>query len=305
MFTRFLGALLAAAIALSAPSLQAQANQPNAIRVKPVQVMDNQGFGRPLTAFTLMVPANWQATGGVVWGSDGGCNRSGYNFNWRADSADHSEGIGLLPVISWQSQPGGPCPQLQVRNARDFLTQVTQRLIPNAQVLDYRQRPDLLRDLQALTNRQDYGTMATETTVDAGELLIGFPDKDTGRDTRASLMAQVILWRVTMPGSYGMPGYDASGGTSLPGFVAAAPAGQLNLRIAEVIRKSIRPGMEWQREIAKHHAVLARQNQQHFNKMQQITTQTNNEINDIINRGYEHFMTKLSQLGADAEMMQR
>lgn len=283
MFTRLLGLLIACAAALP---LLAQGTNPDAIRVKPVDVIDSQGFGRPLTAFSLMVPSHWQATGGVVWGWDGGCNRSGYNFNWRAESEADGEGIGLLPVISWQSQPGGPCPQLQVNSARDFLTQISQRLIPNAQFLDYRQRPDLLRDLQSLTSRQDYGSMAYETTVDAGELLIGFVDPDTGRDMRASLMAQIIRWRITTPEMYGMPGTDVSGGSSMPGFVAAAPAGRLNLRVAEAIRKSIRPGLEWQQEIAKHQAVLARQNSQHASKMSQITTRANSEISDIIHQGY-------------------
>ena len=278
--------LFSAAVFLAAGPIAAQADTPGAIRVKPVEVTDTQGFGRPLTAFTLMVPHHWTVSGGVVWGQNTGCNRSGYNFDWRAETTDESEGIGILPVVTWQSQPGGPCPQMNIRSARDFLTQVSQRLVPNAQILDYRQRPDLLSDLQSLTSRQDYGSMAYETAVDAGEVLISFPDPETGRDMRASLMAQIILWRITTPAMFGMAGMDVSGGSSLPGFVAGAPAGRLDLRIAEAIRKSIRPGLEWQREIARHEAVLARQNRQHSSKMAQITAQTNSDISDIIHQGY-------------------
>lgn len=262
------------------------AQQGSSVRVRPVEVVDRQGFGRPLTAFTLMVPSHWQTVGGVVWGSDGGCNRSGYNFDWRATTQDESEGVGLLPVITWQSQAGGPCPQMQVSDARDFLTAIVAKILPQATVLDYRRRPDLLGELQALSSRQDYGSMAYETAVDAGEVLIGF--REDGRDVRASVIAQIMLWRITTPEMYGLAGMELSGGASLPGFVAAAPAGRLNLRVSEAIRKSIQPGPEWTREIARHHAVLNRQNAQHANRMSQITSQTNNEISDIIHQGYRN-----------------
>lgn len=264
----------------------AWAQQAPSLRVKPVDIVDRQGFGRPLTAYRLMIPHAWEPHGGVVWGSDGGCNRSGYNFDWRASNADETEGVALLPVINWQSQPGGPCPQMNVRNARDFLTTVTQKTLPNARILDYRQRPDLMQELQSLSSRQDYGSLAYEMTVDAGEVLIAF--QNNGVDSRASVIAQVILWRMTTPAMYGMPGTDVSGGASLPGFVASAPAGQLDLRVSEAIRKSIQSGQEWSREIARHHAVLNQQNRQHSSRMSQITAQTNNEVSDIIHQGYRN-----------------
>ncbi|MGV6804630.1 MAG: hypothetical protein ACWA49_10525 [Ruegeria sp.] len=253
------------------------------LRVHPVQVVDNTGFGRPLSAFSVMVPMHWKTKGGVVWKIDN-CNTSGYNFDWQATSQDESEGVGILPVVMWQSQPGGPCPQMNVSNARDFLTAVVERILPNASVLDYRQRPDLSRDLQALTSRQDYGVFAQETTVDAGEILVGFVED--GKDVRASIIAQIIMWRTTMPPAYGMPGMDIRGGISLPGFIAAAPAGRLDLRVSEAIRKTFTPGQEWTREIAKHHEILNRQARDHAGKMSDITSKTNSEISDIINKGY-------------------
>ncbi|WP_424932910.1 hypothetical protein [Amaricoccus macauensis] len=255
------------------------------LRMKPVDVIDAQGFGRPLVAFSLMVPHHWREQGGVVWGNFGGCNRSGYNFDWRSGLPDDSEGVAILPALSWQSQPGGPCPQMQVSNARDFLATVAAQSIPGAQVIDYRQRPDLLTEMQGVAGRQDYGSMAYETAVDAGEALIAF--QQDGREMRASVIAQIMMWRLTTPEMYGLPGQDIRGGASNPGFVAAAPAGRLNLQVAEAIRKSIRPGPEWQRQIAQHHAVLSRQNTQHASAMSRINSQASNEIMGIINDGYQ------------------
>ena len=278
---------VAASMLVLSGFLPAQAQQGQGIpglHVKPVEVVDRTGFDRPLTAYTLMVPHHWQVTGGVVWNVGGGCNTSGYNFDWRAAAPDDSEGVALLPVVQWQSQPGGPCPQMSVRNAYDFLAAVTQQILPNAQILDYRQRPDLMQELQAMVSRQDYGSFVSEQTVDAGEVLIGYTEN--GREFRASMMVQLLMWRMTTPAMYGMPGIDMAGGMSLPGFVAAAPAGRLDLRVAEAIRKSIAPGPEWSQRIAQHHRVLNRQNAQHASRQSQITSQTYSEISDMIHQGY-------------------
>ncbi len=141
-----------------------------------------------------------------------------------------------------------------------------------------------MKDIEALAYRQDYGSFASEMRVDAGEVLVGFTEG--GRDMRGSIAAQVMLWRMTTPAMHGLPGIDVGGGTSLPAFAAVAPAGRLDLRVAELIRKSVRPGAEWSQEIARHHAVLNRQNREHATRMSQITSQTNAEIGDIIHQGY-------------------
>ncbi|KAA5605168.1 hypothetical protein F1188_12890 [Roseospira marina] len=278
-------ALMAALMAALTATGPAVAQDRTALHVRPVPVMDTQGFGRPLVAYTVMVPVQWQEQGGVQWDPANACNRSGYNFSWKAGLPDDSAGVAILPTITWTSQPGGPCPQLQIGSARDLLTQYVGRLIPNARVLDFRPRPDLIRDLQALVYRENASGLSYETTVDAGELLIAFTD-ERGRDMRASIAATAMLWRITLAGMSGMPGMTVSGGSSMPGFVAAAQAGQLDLRMAEMIRKSIRPGPEWSREIARHHAVLNRQNAQHSSRMAEITSQTNREISEIISQGY-------------------
>ncbi len=120
--------------------------------------------------------------------------------------------------------------------------------------------------------------------MDAGEVLVEFTEN--GRDMRGTIAAQVMMWRMTTPEMYGILGIDVGGGTSLPAFAAVAPAGRLDLRVAELIRKSIRPGADWLQEIARHHAVLNRQNREHATRMSQITSQTNAEISDIIHQGY-------------------
>ena len=261
-----------------------QQQPPSAIHVKKVEVVDRQGFGRPLAAFTMLVPTHWQTAGGVQWDPQNACNRSGYNFAWKAGLPDDTQGVAVLPSITWTTQPGGPCPQLHIGSAQDLLTVYAQQLMPGGQILDYRHRADIAKDLRALAYRQDYGSFAMERRVDAGELLVGYTEN--GRDMRASIIAQVMMWQTTLPAMYGQPGSAMGGGMSLPAFAAIAPAGQLDLRVAELIRKSVRPGPEWSREIARHHAVLNGQNRQHANRMAEINSKANSEISDIIHQGY-------------------
>ena len=280
--------LAAIAVAVLAIAATAQTQSPDtngALHVKQVQAMDTTGFGRPLTAFSMLVPTHWKTQGGIVWAPNNRCNRSGYFFAFGAGNEAETEGVAILPQITWTTQPGTACPQLQVGGARDLLTIYAQQLAEGAQVVDYRPRPDLMKDLQALAYRNDYGGMVSEQAVDAGEVLIAY--QENGRDMRGTLSAAVIMWRIATPAQYGFAGQDIRGGVSLPAFGAFAEAGRLDLHVAETIRKSIVPGPEWSQEIARHHAVMNRQNQQHANRMSQITSQANSEISDIIHKGYQ------------------
>ncbi|MCG6870529.1 MAG: hypothetical protein LJE91_17885 [Gammaproteobacteria bacterium] len=37
------------------------------LRLKQVELVDAQGFERPMTALTLLIPVDWRAQGGVSW----------------------------------------------------------------------------------------------------------------------------------------------------------------------------------------------------------------------------------------------
>src|SRR5690606_30861811 len=124
-------------------------------------------------------------------------------------------------------------------------------LLPAAKVIDFRARPDLLKGLEGFASQTPYGNGAySETGIDAGEVLIAYAEN--GRDMRGIVAAVVVLWHSHFPGSpslvAGLPGtpdLDIYGGSSLPAFGAFAPAGQLDTRTAEMIRKSAQPGAEW------------------------------------------------------------
>lgn len=160
-------------------------------------------------------------------------------------------------------------------------------------MIDFRARPDLLEGMAASASRTPFGNGAyMETAIDAGEVLLAFTDN--GRDMRAVVTAVVELWHVHFPGSPSMmagvpsvPDQNVFGGISMPVFGAFAPAGQLDTRTAEMIRKSLRPGAEWTRRIAEHQAVINRQQRQGAIDRHNIRMRSIREVSDIINEGYE------------------
>jgi len=293
---RVAAAAALAALALGVPSSSAQQQPGGGIRVKQVAAMDNNGFDRPLPAFSLMVPFDWKTEGGVVWARDP-CNAMGYNFAFEASSPDRAFGVSVLPTASWSAYYGMPapqsgCAQADIRSADAFLQWYVPRLVPGARLLDYRPRPDLLKEAGVSASQTALGGGAyTETAADAGEVLVAFESE--GRQLRGSVAAVIVLWHSHFPGSPSMmagvpgtPDMDVFGGSSLPAFGAFAPDGALDLRTAELIRKSIVPGAEWSRRIAEHRAVINRQNRQTATNIGNIQAQTSREIGDMISKGY-------------------
>ncbi|MFC3613693.1 hypothetical protein ACFORG_07955 [Lutimaribacter marinistellae] len=280
------------AVAISAmlvmPGIAQQLGQVPGLRTQLAAVVDAQGFGQPVPAARIMIPAGWSTKGGVIWTPQDSCNPYGYNYEWQAGSPDETQGVFLLPMVRWVEQADGRgCPQKSIRDARGLLQWITEAVLPQARIIDYRARPDLVQEANLRGGRTDYGYgMSMTTTVDAGEVLIAFQDK--GREMRASIAVAMMSWVSEMQGSYGMPGIRVAGGSSLPGFGAVAPDGQLDLRTVELIRRSITPDPEWSRRIAQHHRVIDRQNAKGAMDRSRIVSRTNSEISDIIHQGYQN-----------------
>lgn len=61
----------AALSAVLAAHLPANANPrelpPGTLRVQQLEIIDRQGFERPMLAVTMLLPAGWQQEGAIVW----------------------------------------------------------------------------------------------------------------------------------------------------------------------------------------------------------------------------------------------
>src|SRR5690606_14342944 len=71
-------------------------------RLASVQIVDQAGFGRPMPAMHLQVPAGWQATGGVTWNDNANCYANMVQVAWSAIGPDSLSVIEVMPDFGWQ-----------------------------------------------------------------------------------------------------------------------------------------------------------------------------------------------------------
>lgn len=139
-------------------------------------IVDAQGFGQPIEAATLELPAGWTSEGGVGWQRDVACAGNQMRLNWVARSPDGQQALELMHPFTWQLQgrsvPLNPCPVLPIASAREFLLAVVQQRRPGAQVVDYLDRPDLREQAQS---QAAPGAPGARRHFDAGELRIVYP----------------------------------------------------------------------------------------------------------------------------------
>lgn len=280
----FAHACLAASMAFAASHGAAQT-----LHVQRVDILDRHGFDQTVPAASILVPVGWQDNGGIAWGIQDNCNHYGYNFSWFAAEPSGAAGVAVLPIVRWvgQQQDYNACPILEVNSARQLLGLLAAEFVPGSRVLDYRPRPDLLKEAGLQNSRHDNGYGVVEQSVDAGEVLIAFID-DNGHEMRGVLSAAVIGWRSTFRGaSYGMPDTVLSGGSNLPAFLHFARNGTLDFGLGETVRKTITPNRQWAQAIARHHYIIDKDRRQTAFNISQIYHDANQEINRIIHEGYQ------------------
>jgi hypothetical protein len=166
----FTSAILFASLALQAAA-QGQKNssasappgvpQAHVLRMKMVTAVDRYGFEKPLTAVSVLVPAEWQSQGGTTWNIKDKCNT--IQTTLKATGPD-GRGIEFFPMMSWvwaddprplqaiaaqTAQFGAhPCDVAPPMSASEFLRRNLNRYRPAAQLVGIEPAPKLLAALQ-------------------------------------------------------------------------------------------------------------------------------------------------------------
>ncbi|MEQ1932147.1 MAG: hypothetical protein ABL957_16665 [Parvularculaceae bacterium] len=268
------------------------------LRLDPAVIVDATGFEQPMGAVTLFVPHGWRAQGGVLWASDYQCT-NGYNFAWSAASPDGAMTLGVAPQTGWayassgaaSPQPG--CPVMTLASARAYLEASVRNFIPDARILDYRDRPDLVAEAGIRAQRTQMPLGETQVFGEGGEVLFAFASG--GRDMRGSLAAVVQFSRMVtdMTSMYAndptiaqMPNAATLRTESVtafahPGFYATAPNGQLNLGFFEALRKTMVANPQWLARISKHNTAIGRVAIEESRKRAGMIARSNEEISRI------------------------
>lgn len=243
------------------------------LRVQRVEIMDNQGFERPMPAATALIPLGWRAEGGIVWNIGGCVPRT---TNWSATAPDGNHGIVLIPGELWKwdnfAPAGGPCPRAQFASIRQYLEDLVGRMRPGARVIDYRNREDLAQPFQQRNKVFPMGNGEMRSWVEAGEILVAYTNQ-TGVDMRETVSA-IGFFDVTRTATINGGVMETLVGQALNGYAVHAPSGQLDFRANELLRKGIVPAPEWSARIASSEAAIAKD-----------TTETYHNISGTIAEG--------------------
>lgn len=294
MISRYLLSCFAAAVVL--PAMRAatpSGSPPNTYRFQRATIIDRQGFGRPLTAASLLIPAGWNSEGGIVWQiNNSGCGKNGTRFEWHAVAPDGTSAVEILPEETWTGNNlpiagmQQTCPNITITTVKDFLSWYVQRHRPNARILDYRARPDLVKKLQQFNRTDNTLGGQMETRVECGEALLGYSLNN--QEVREAMSVATVFYLSRMQGVFPGEIREFLTLSVLPGFAVRAPNGELDFRLVETIRRSIQPGAEWSAAMAQHNAKIAQINLKGAADRHAIQQKTFQEIAEINQQGYEN-----------------
>lgn len=285
--------VLTALTALSAVTTRggAQKSAP-ALRVQRAEILDRQGFEKPMVAFTLLVPAGWRSEGAVEWTRPDQCGPL-YVLNWRAVAPDGAGAMQIIPGEKWSAStlpPQGPdrCLHSAAASSCAYLEWWVRRNRPNARIMDFRPRPELAEPVRRLeSERPDLGM---RSWVDAGELLIAYDAG--GRPVREAISSVNAFTRTRFPSLGGGESPELLQGETLAAFAMRMPAGALDFKQVDALRQAIHADPAWSARIAQganergriateNNRVIAEQNRRGAADRSAIIAQTGQEIADI------------------------
>jgi hypothetical protein len=232
----------------------------------------------------MFIPHGWRTEGGVYWASDFLCV-NGYNFIWSATSPDGALSMGVTPQAGWAYASGGPpspqpgCPVLPLASTRQYLEHAIKTSVHGAVMLDYRDRPELVRQIGVQPQRTAMPMGELQAWAEGGELLFAF--RKNGADMRGSMAAVVQFNKlITNTSSIYGDGARIESVTAFahPGFAVSAPNGRLNLAFFEALRKTMRANPSWAQRISGHNTRIARVAIEESRKRAEMTMQANDEI---------------------------
>lgn len=268
------------------------------LRVKPVEILDHNGFGGPVVAFRGLVPHDWQTQGGVTWDARNPCQGMVVRHEWAAFSPDGMTGIEVMPQVVWRTSNLPPefaavdsCPDLPISSARQYAEQLVASRRPGARLLDYRDRPDRVAasGFQPVHDQTAMGEM--RLWLEAGDALIGYTYQ--GRAVREIIQIGVHFYHSRMAGA--MPGQtmEVLSGTALPSFAMRAPDGALDFELAETLNSAFRIDPAYGQQMAAHYRKMNQINAQGAADRAEISRQGNAEVARIRNE------TRASQQAAN------
>jgi hypothetical protein len=305
----------------SAPTASADP-QGHSYRMKKVQVLDQQGFERPMPTVSLLIPVDWQLQGATTWNIKDSCNTIQTHL---VATAPDGRGFENFPEYHWvwaddptfqqqifaqKARMGShACDVMAPMSAQDYLRRNLSRIRPNAQLVGFEPAPKLLESLtdqahQAEQMAQQY-KMVRQVKADAIKARVKYTLD--GKPVEEWIFAGIMTSGIRGP-SLDMRSmqqvqrwtYNCTASTG----AQRAPEGQLDAsaKLFELIGTTYRWNPEWQAKVTSNALAMQKIEQKGIRdraaivaKSAEDTRNTQREIYENQSRSEEHTSAQFSQ----------
>ncbi|OZB13215.1 MAG: hypothetical protein B7X53_16580 [Hyphomonas sp. 34-62-18] len=257
--------LLVMAGALAAPSALPQSTEIGATAQMPIPesqtlpadaillqraIIRDPGVVAQMDALTILVPDGWTTQGGIVQQQDR-CSEV-FGVDWSATSPDGGSSMFIFPTEGWQASTtpmNATCPYATFTSAEQYLSARVQASFPNARLTAYRPREDYTkaaaqqaRDLQMMANQAGVGM---RVWADGGEVEFTFSGQNGAEMQGLVAVTATFMMSEPLYNPMGGPPLQTLSAATLGTFGAVAPRGELNVPLAEAVRRSLTPQADW------------------------------------------------------------
>lgn len=297
--------VLAATLALGVPPVAAAAE---------VEILDREGFDRPVVALRMELPDGWKVSGGVHWATVPGCPANTVELAFLATSPDGTLGFEVFPAYTWrwlddpmmrqytvQYDSGLGCELLPAMDAATFVRSVViprqRRDARDVEVITVEAMPDVAAAADAAARpyfepAARIGGFPMELAFDAARVRIR--SRRDGREVEEWIAATTQRLSVSGPSLTALmsSGFAPTWTHTLTAsHVGAtfAPAGELD-RHAEMFRRiiaSVEVDPRWEAAVERFFAEIARIQAEGAAARSRIWSETSRSISESQRRSWE------------------
>lgn len=251
--------------ATEAPASPAAAADPRGhmYRMKVAQIVDAQGFERPMPSASLLIPVDWQSQGATTWNIKDKCNGVQthlivkgpdgraferfpvYNWVWADDPRPYQMSFAQTAQMGTHA-----CDVMAPMGAQEYLRRNLGKLRPNAQLVGFEPAPKLMESLQQQAQQTEESArrfnLKQQVRYDAIKARVKY-----SADGKA--MEEWILAATVTTGTFG-PMQRWSYNCVAYSAAQRAPAGELDnsARLFELIASTYRVDPQWQARITQN-----------------------------------------------------
>jgi hypothetical protein len=261
--------------------------------MKLAQVVDRNGFEKPIPSASLLVPADWQAQGATQWNPRDSCNTVSTSF--KAEGPD-GRAFEVFPEFNWkwadntaalkmdfaQKQQMGThgCDVMPPMSAAEYLRKNVARVRPGAKVVSTEPLP------KALAGLQQQARAAEQQAMQYGLRERIQPDLVRARLSYEGVEEWIVVKTVTVAiaGPFGT-NYSCSAAA----VAERAPAGQLESseKLFDLIVSTIRVNPEWQQRMNNNAQAMQQIELKGVRDRSAILSKSAEDIRNIQRQGYE------------------